>query len=100
MVKRIYGTAWNSAEELDGYFVRLELARERDHKKLGRELGLFFIDEKVGKGLPLWLPRGATVRRLLEEYILDAERRGGYPHVYTPHLAHEEPCRTSGPLQS
>jgi threonyl-tRNA synthetase len=100
MLQRIYGTAWNSAEELDDYFARLELARERDHKKLGRELGLFFIDEKVGKGLPLWLPKGATVRRLLEEYILDAERRGGYQHVYTPHIASEELYRTSGHLQS
>ena len=100
MLQRIYGTAWNSAEELDDYFKRLELARERDHKKLGRELGLFFIDEKVGKGLPLWLPKGATVRRLLEEYILDAERRGGYQHVYTPHIANQELYRTSGHLQS
>ncbi|HXA42597.1 MAG TPA: threonine--tRNA ligase [Candidatus Solibacter sp.] len=100
MLQRIYGTAWNTAEELEDYFKRLELARERDHKKLGRELGLFFIDEKVGKGLPLWLPKGATVRRLLEEYILDAERRGGYQHVYTPHIANEELYRTSGHLQS
>ena len=58
MLQRVYGTAWNSAEELEDYFHRLELARERDHKKLGRELELFFIDEKVGKGLPLWLPKG------------------------------------------
>ena len=100
MLQRVYGTAWNSAEELEDYFHRLELARERDHKKLGRELELFFIDEKVGKGLPLWLPRGATVRRLLEEHILDAERHGGYQHVYTPHIANEELYRTSGHLQS
>jgi threonyl-tRNA synthetase len=100
MLQRVYGTAWNSAEEMEDYFQRLALARERDHKKLGRELDLFMIDEKVGKGLPMWLPRGATVRRLLEEYILDAERRGGYQHVYTPHIASEELYRTSGHLQS
>ena len=100
MLQRVYGTAWNTAEELEDYFHRLELARERDHKKLGRELELFMIDEKVGKGLPLWLPRGATVRRLLEEYILDAERRGGYQHVYTPHIASTELYKTSGHLQS
>ena len=99
MLQRVYGTAWNSQAELEDYFHRLELARERDHKKLGRELGLFMIDDKVGKGLPLWLPKGATVRRLLEEYILDAERRGGYQHVYTPHIANAELYRTSGHLE-
>jgi threonyl-tRNA synthetase len=100
MLQRVYGTAWNSAEELDDYFRRLEQARERDHKKLGKELGLFMIDDKVGKGLPLWLPKGATVRRLLEEHILDAERRGGYQHVYTPHIASTELYKTSGHLES
>jgi threonyl-tRNA synthetase len=100
MLQRVYGTAWNTEEELKDYFKRLELARERDHKKLGKELGLFFIDDQVGKGLPLWLPNGSTVRRLLEEYILDVERRGGYQHVYTPHIASVELYKTSGHLQS
>jgi threonyl-tRNA synthetase len=100
MLQRVYGTAWTTAAELEDYFKRLEQARERDHKKLGRELGLFFIDDKVGKGLPMWLPRGATVRRLLEEYILDVERSGGYQHVYTPHIASVELYKTSGHLQS
>jgi threonyl-tRNA synthetase len=100
MLQRVYGTAWNSAQEMEDYFHRLELAKERDHKKLGKELKLFAIDEKVGKGLPLWLPRGATVRRQLEEYILDAERRGGYQHVYTPHIARSELFRISGHLES
>jgi threonyl-tRNA synthetase len=100
MLQRVYGTAWFTEQELEDYFRRLELARERDHKKLGRELGLFMIDEKVGKGLPLWLPRGATVRRLLEEYIVGVERRGGYQHVFTPHIASTELYRTSGHLQS
>jgi threonyl-tRNA synthetase len=98
MLQRVYGTAWHTAEDLDDYFRRLALARERDHKKLGKELGLFIIDEAVGKGLPLWLPRGATVRRLLEEYILDAERRAGYQHVYTPHIAKSDLYATSGHL--
>ena len=96
MLQRVYGTAWHSQEEMDDYFRRLELARERDHKKLGRELQLFFIDEAVGKGLPMWLPRGATVRRILEDYILDAERRGGYQHVFTPHIASTELYKISG----
>jgi threonyl-tRNA synthetase len=100
MLQRVYGTAWHSTEEMEDYFQRLAEARERDHKKLGRELGLFMIDDKVGKGLPMWLPRGATVRRLLEEYIVDAERRGGYQHVYTPHIGNEELYRISGHLQS
>jgi threonyl-tRNA synthetase len=100
MLQRVYGTAWHSSQEMEDYFQRLVLARERDHKKLGRELDLFMIDDKVGKGLPMWLPRGATVRRLLEEYILEAERRRGYQHVYTPHIANEELYRISGHLQS
>jgi threonyl-tRNA synthetase len=96
MLQRVYGTAWHSQADMDDYFRRLELARERDHKKLGRELGLFMIDEAVGKGLPMWLPRGATVRRILEEYILDLERRAGYQHVYTPQIASTELYKLSG----
>ena len=95
-LQRVYGTAWHTEQEMGDYFRRLELARERDHKKLGRELKLFMIDEAVGKGLPMWLPRGATVRRLLEEYILEAERRGGYQHVYTPEIARTELYKMSG----
>ncbi|MHB8572325.1 MAG: threonine--tRNA ligase [Candidatus Dormibacteria bacterium] len=100
MLQRVYGTAWFSSAELEDYFHRLDLARERDHKKLGRELGLFFIDEVVGKGLPMWLPRGAAVRRELETYIHDKERDAGYQHVYTPHIASTELYRISGHLQS
>jgi len=96
MLQRVYGTAWHTDAELQDYFQRLELARERDHKKLGRELGLFMIDEKVGKGLPMWLPKGATVRRLLEEHILDVERKAGYQHVYTPQIAKLDLYETSG----
>jgi threonyl-tRNA synthetase len=96
MLQRIYGTAWPSREELDAYLERLEEAKKRDHRRLGKELELFAVSDEVGAGLPLWLPKGATVRRLLEEYILDLERRQGYQHVYTPNLAKLELYKTSG----
>jgi threonyl-tRNA synthetase len=86
-LQRIYGTAFFSQKDLDDYLARLEDARRRDHRRLGKELELFTVNEDVGAGLPLWLPKGATIRRLLEEYILDLERRHGYDHVYTPDLA-------------
>jgi len=96
MLQRIYGTAWFSQQDLDEYLERLEEAKKRDHRKLGKDLELFTISEAVGAGLPLWLPRGATVRRLLEEYILDLERKQGYQHVYTPNLAKLDLYKTSG----
>jgi threonyl-tRNA synthetase len=96
MLQRVYGTAWDSQEELDAYLERLEEAKKRDHRRLGRELELFMNSEEVGAGLPLWLPKGATVRRLLEEYILELERRQGYQHVYTPNLAKLDLYKTSG----
>jgi threonyl-tRNA synthetase len=86
-LQRIYGTAFFSKKDLDDYLARLEEAKRRDHRRLGKELELFTVNEDVGAGLPLWLPKGATIRRLLEEYILDLERRNGYEHVYTPDLA-------------
>jgi threonyl-tRNA synthetase len=96
MLQRLYGTAWFTQEELDAYLERLEEAKKRDHRKLGKDLDLFMISEEVGAGLPLWLPKGATVRRLLEEYILGVEREQGYQHVYTPHLAKLDLYKTSG----
>ena len=96
MLQRVYGTAWDSQEELDAYLERLEEAKRRDHRRLGRELELFMNSEEVGAGLPLWLPKGATVRRLLEEYILGVERAQGYQHVYTPNLAKLDLYKTSG----
>jgi threonyl-tRNA synthetase len=96
MLQRIYGTAWPTQEELDAYLERLEEAKKRDHRRLGKDLELFAISEEVGAGLPLWLPKGATVRRLLEEYILDLERKQGYQHVYTPALAKLDLYKTSG----
>jgi threonyl-tRNA synthetase len=96
MLQRIYGTAWNTAQQLEDYLHRLAEAEKRDHRRLGRQLELFTSHELIGAGLPLWLPRGATVRRLLEEYILEEERKAGYMHVYTPHLGKRELYETSG----
>jgi threonyl-tRNA synthetase len=86
-LQRIYGTAFFSKKDLEEYLERIEDAKRRDHRRLGKELELFTVNEDVGAGLPLWLPKGATIRRLLEEYILDLERKAGYDHVYTPSLA-------------
>ncbi|HTV13218.1 MAG TPA: threonine--tRNA ligase, partial [Acidobacteriaceae bacterium] len=86
-LQRIYGTAFFSKKDLDEYLERLEDAKRRDHRRIGKELELFTVSEEVGAGLPLWLPKGATIRRLLEEYILGLEREQGYEHVYTPSLA-------------
>jgi threonyl-tRNA synthetase len=98
MLQRVYGTAWNSEEELDQYLERLEQARLRDHRKLGRELDLFSISDELGAGLILWHPNGATVRTVIEDYWRDAHRRAGYKLVYTPHLAREQLWETSGHL--
>jgi threonyl-tRNA synthetase len=95
-LQRIYGTAFFTQKELEDYLHRLEEAKRRDHRKLGKELELFTINDLVGAGLPLWLPKGATVRRLLEEYILERERAAGYQHVYTPALAKVELYQKSG----
>src|SRR5271165_5991483 len=95
-LQRIYGTAFFSKKDLDDYLQRLEDAKRRDHRRLGKDLELFTVSEDVGAGLPLWLPKGATIRRLLEEYILDLERKAGYEHVYTPSLAKVELYIRSG----
>ena len=84
MLQRIYGTAYFTKEHLEQHLVRLQEARERDHRKLGKELGIFTTSQKVGAGLPLWLPNGATIRRTIERYIVDKEVELGYDHVYTP----------------
>ena len=86
-MQRIYGACFLDQKELDEYLHKLEEAKRRDHRRIGKELGLFTVSDQVGSGLPLWLPKGATIRRLLEEYILEKERRAGYQHVYTPDLA-------------
>jgi threonyl-tRNA synthetase len=95
-LQRIYGTAFFSKKDLDEYLERLEDAKRRDHRRLGKELEIFTVSEEVGAGLPLWLPKGATIRRLLEEFILDLERKDGYEHVYTPALAKVDLYKRSG----
>jgi threonyl-tRNA synthetase len=95
-LQRIYGTAFFTPKEVQDYLNLLEEAKRRDHRKLGKELELFTVNESVGAGLPLWLPKGATIRRLLEEYILEKERALGYQHVYTPDLAKVELYERSG----
>ncbi|MDV2885888.1 threonine--tRNA ligase [Alkalihalophilus pseudofirmus] len=96
MLQRIYGTAFFKKADLEEHLRLLEEAKERDHRKLGKELGIFALSQKVGQGLPLWLPKGATVRRVIERYIVDKEERLGYQHVYTPILGSSELYKTSG----
>jgi threonyl-tRNA synthetase len=96
MLQRIYGALFETQEELDDYLNRLEEAQQRDHRRLGRELELFMTNSLVGAGLPLWLPRGATVRRLLEEFITKEERDCGYLHVYSPDIAKRDLYVKSG----
>lgn len=96
MLTRTYGTAFPSREELDAYLTRVEEAKRRDHRKIGKDQNLFVFSDLVGKGLPLWTPRGATIRRELERFIVDEEIRRGYLHVYTPDLANLNLYRTSG----
>jgi threonyl-tRNA synthetase len=95
-LQRVYGTAWPSAEDLDEYLHLLEEAEQRDHKRLGRELKLFLLDERTGVGLPIWLPAGTTIRRELERWIVDEELKRGYSHVITPHLAKLDLYRQTG----
>ena len=96
MLQRIYGALFETQQELDEHLTRIEEAAKRDHRKLGRELDLYTTSELVGAGLPMLLPKGATVRRLLEEYILEQERAAGYEHVYTPIMGKVELYKVSG----
>ncbi len=96
MLQRIYGTAFFKKEELKAHLDMLEEAKERDHRKIGKELNLFMNSQKVGQGLPMWLPKGATIRRIIERYIVDKEERMGYDHVYTPVMGSVELYKTSG----
>ena len=93
---RIYGTAFPTEQELDAHLKMLEEAAKRDHRKLGKELDLFLIDEMVGRGLPLLTPKGATIRRQMEEFVLRLERRQGYEHVKTSDIARLEMYKISG----
>src|SRR5699024_5283211 len=95
-LQRVYGTTFEKKSELNDYLHLLQERKERDHRKLGRELELFTISQKVGQGLPMWLPNGATIRRTIERYIVDLEEKLGYDHVYTPVLGSSELYKTSG----
>ena len=95
-LQRIYGIAYPKKEELEVYLNRLEEAKRRDHRKIGRELQLFMTDELVGKGMPMFLPKGYTLWRILEDYIRTKELRGGYQHVLTPCVGTVELYKTSG----
>lgn len=95
-LQRLYGTAFESKELLEGHLNRLEEAKKRDHRRLGKELGLFHIDEAVGQGLILWKPKGALVRRALQEFITQELDRQGYSQVFTPHIGKLDLYRTSG----
>ena len=96
MLQRIYGTSWPTQQALKEYLRLLEEAKKRDHRKLGQELGLFMISDAIGPGLPIWLPKGALVRSILERYIVDIERSLGYQHVNTPQLARVDLYKRSG----
>jgi len=96
MLQRIYGTAWNTREELEDYLKRQEEAKKRDHRKLGKELGLFYFSEDVGPGLPLFTPKGELLRHLMESYVRDVQTRYGYQHVWTGHVVKEDLYKRSG----
>ena len=97
-LQRIYGTIWQSKEELDNYLWQLEEAKKRDHRKLGKELDIFTFDEEVGPGLPLWMPNGAVIIEELEQLAKQMEREAGYQQVRTPHLTKEDLYIRSGHL--
>ena len=98
MLTRIYGYAFESKEELDTHLHMLEEAKKRDHRKIGQDQKLFFIDEMVGKGLPMWLPKGNILKSEVEKFALESEDKAGYVRVTTPHIAKEELFLTSGHL--
>ena len=96
MMQRVYGTAFFEKRDLKEFIKQREEAKERDHRKLGKELDIFMVNPEVGSGLPFWLPKGATIRRIIERYIVDKEESLGYEHVYTPIMADVEFYKTSG----
>jgi threonyl-tRNA synthetase len=98
MLQRIYGTAWHTKEDLKQHLQRLEEAKKRDHRKLGKELEIFIFDEEVGPGLPLWLPNGGIIIEELEKLAKEMELRAGYDRVRTPHLAKDSLFNRSGHL--
>ena len=99
MLTRVYGTAWPTEKQLKAYLRRLEEAKERDHRKIGRELKLFTFSPDVGAGIPLFLPRGEMLRHLMEGYVREVQSRHGYDHAWTGHLANEKLYEKSGHLE-
>src|SRR5207253_2214326 len=97
-LQRVYGTAFKTKKELDDYFAMLEEAKKRDHRKLGKELEIYVIDDDVGPGLPLWLPRGAAIIDKLEKLARETEFAAGYQRVRSPHIARESLYKKSGHL--
>jgi threonyl-tRNA synthetase len=96
MMQRIYGTSWFSKEALDAHLYLIEERKERDHRKLGKELKIFMLSSEVGQGLASWLPNGYAVRKVLEDYVYELERQAGYLHVSTPVLGSKKLYQTSG----
>ncbi len=96
MLQRVYGTAWKSPKELEDYLWRLEEAKKRDHRKLGKELGLFYFSDDIGPGLPLFTPKGEMLRYQMEGYVRDLQTKYGYEHVWTGHLVKEDLYHRSG----
>lgn len=96
MLQRIYGVCFDNEEDLNAYLTELAEAKERDHRKIGKDLSIFMTSDLVGKGMPLWLPNGAIIRKQLENYIYEKERKMGYLHVYTPCVGTTELYKTSG----
>ena len=99
MLTRIYGTAWETQEELDASLFQQEEAKKRDHRKLGKELELFLISPSVGSGFPLYMPKGALLKRLLENWLIVEKEKRGFQFVWTPHVAKSELYKQSGHWQ-
>ncbi len=98
MLQRIYGTAWESADDLEQYLWKLEEAKKRDHRRVGKDLDLYSVNEAVGPGLILWHPKGGMVRKLAEDFCRDEHEKGGYDFVYSPHIGKASLWETSGHL--
>ena len=96
MLQRIYGTIWNTPKELRKYLWTLEEAKKRDHRKIGTELGLFYFSSDIGPGLPLFTPKGETIRNIMESYVRDIQTKYGYKHVWTGHIVKEDLYKKSG----
>jgi threonyl-tRNA synthetase len=99
-LQRVYGTAWKTANELEEHLWRLEEAKKRDHRKLGKELGLFHFSAEVGPGIPLFTPKGEMLRYIMESYVRETQSRYGYQHVWTGHVVKEELYKKSGHLEN